>query len=242
MAPESEPETEPVFANRQAAGKRLAGALVAFRDALPIVLGIPRGGVPVAAEIARWLDAELDVVNARKLGVPSQPELAMGALTADGGIYIDDETIARHHVTAAQLVDAITRESAEAMTREQRLRGARPPPQIAGRTVIVVDDGLAMGSTMRAALRALRGQQPDRLVVAVPVGSPEICDDLKKDADEVVCFYAPDRFWAVGEFYEDFSAVDEETVRHILHDFDTARAPIPQGTPSPRGPDQRANP
>ena len=242
MAPESEPESEPVFANRQAAGKRLAGALVAFRDALPIVLGIPRGGVPVAAEIARWLDAELDVVNARKLGVPSQPELAMGALTADGGIYIDDETIARHHVTAAQLAAAITRESEEAKTREQRFRGARPPRQIAGRTVIVVDDGLAMGSTMRAALRALRGQHPDRLVVAVPVGSPEICDALKKDADEVVCFYAPERFWAVGEFYEDFSAVDEETVRHILHDFDTARAPIPQGTPSPRSPDQRANP
>jgi predicted phosphoribosyltransferase len=241
MANESEPETEAVFANRQAAGERLADALVAYRDALPIVLGIPRGGVSVAAEIARRLDAELDVVIARKLGVPSQPELAMGALTADGGIYIDDETIARHHVTAVQLADAITRESEEARTREQRFRGARPR-QIAGRTVIVIDDGLAMGSTMRAALRALRGQRPARLVAAVPVGSRDICDDLKKDADEVVCYYAPETLSAVGEFYEDFAAVNEETVQHILHDFDTVRAPIPQGTPSPPVPDKRASP
>jgi predicted phosphoribosyltransferase len=241
MAPESEPETEPVFANRLAADKCLADTLVAYRDALPIVLGIPRGGVPVAAGIARRLDAELDVVIARKLGVLSQPELVIGALTAEGGISVDHQTIARHHVAAAQLADAITRESEEATTREQRFRGARPP-QITGRTGTVDDDGLAMGSTMRATLRALRGQQPARIVAAAPVGSRDICDDLKKDADEVVCFYAPERLSAVGQFYEDFAAVDEETVRHIRHDFGTGRALVPQGMPSPPVLDERAHP
>ena len=239
MSPSSEAETAPLFPTRQTAGQFLGEALSAYRGTHPMVLGIPRGGVPVAAEVARQLDGELDVVIARKLGVPAQPELAMGALTADGGIYIDDRTIARHRVTAAELAAVITRELTEAQAREHRFRADHPPRQIAGRTVIVVDDGLAMGSTMRAALRALRGQQPARLVAAVPVGSGDTCDDLRNDADEVVCVHSPESFSAVGEFYEDFRAVDDETVRQILHDFGPRGVSVPRDVPAAQPSAQR---
>lgn len=231
MSPSSEAETAPLFPTRQIAGQFLGEVLSPYRGTRPIVLGIPRGGVPIAAEVARLLDGELDVIVACKLGVPAQPELAMGALTADGGIYIDDRTIARHRVTAAQLAEVITRELTEAQAREHRFRTDCPPRQIAGRTAIVVDDGLAMGSTMRAALRALRRQQPARLVAAVPVGSGDTCSDLRHDADDVVCVHAPESFSAVGEFYEDFRAVDDETVQQILHDFGPLEVPVPPDVP-----------
>ncbi len=223
------------FPDRQAAGKQLAAVLLAYRDVAPLVLGIPRGGVPVAAEVARRLGAELDVVTTRKLGAPAEPELAIGAVTADGGIYVDEETVARNEVTSEQLADVIARESAEARALEERFRGARPPRAIAGRTVIVVDDGLAMGSTMRATLRGLRARQPARLIAAVPVGMRDTCDELQNDADEVVCLVTPESMSTVGAFYDDFQQVADETVHQILRDFAS------DGSVQPRfSPDQAA--
>jgi putative phosphoribosyl transferase len=226
-----DPELEPSFPNRQAAGERLAAALLAYRGTVPLVLAIPRGGVPVAAEVARQLDAELDVVIARKLEVPLEPDLAMGAVTTNGGLYINEYTVARHNVTAEQLAAVISREREEATAREQRFRGARPRRQIAGRTVIVVDDGLATGATMRATLRALRAQQPALLVAAVPVGARDTCEELQHDADAVVCLYAPESFSAVSVYYDDFQAPADGTVQRILHDFNTGMTHVP---PNPR--------
>jgi putative phosphoribosyl transferase len=229
MEPLSKQESEPsrLFPNRHVAGERLAAALRAYRDDAPLVLGIPRGGVPVAAEIARVLEAELDVVITRKLEVPFEPDLAMGAITADGGVYVNERTVAAHDVTSEQLAAVITRESEEVKTRERSFRGGRPPRQMANRTVIVVDDGLATGATMRATLRALRARQPARLVAAVPVGAPDACDDLWQDADEVICLYAPESFSAVSVYYDDFQAPADETVRRMLHEFGAGAPCVP---------------
>jgi putative phosphoribosyl transferase len=198
---------------------RLAEALEAYRGQDPLVLAIPRGGVPVAAEVARRLGAELDVVITRKLGVPAEPELAMGALTADGGLYVNQETVTGHEVSAEQLAEVIARETEAAVARDRYFRGERPQPRIGNRAVIVIDDGLATGATMRATLRALRLHLPARLVAAVPVGSDDGCADLRNDADEVICLYEPDPFSSVGTHYGDFKAPDDEEVRRILHDF-----------------------
>jgi ribosomal protein L11 methyltransferase len=237
-----DPELEPSFPNRQAAGERLAAALLAYRGTAPLVLAIPRGGVPVAAAVARQLDAELDVVIARKLEVPLQPDLAMGAVTTDGGLYINEDTVARHNVTAEQLAAVISREREEAAAREQRFRGARPPRQIAGRTVIVVDDGLATGATMRATLRALRAQQPARLVAAVPVGAREACEELQQDADVVACLYVPESFSAVSVYYDDFQAPADETLQRLLHDFTTGRTDVAPDPPFSTVQTERPNP
>src|SRR3954451_24386655 len=182
--PEQETEPDPPFANREAAGARLAEALEAYRGQDPLVLAIPRGGVPVAAEVARHLGAELDVVLTRKLGVPAEPELAMGALTADGGLYVNQDTVTGHEVSAEQLADGISRETEAAVARERYFRGERPQPRISHRVIIVIDDGLATGATMRATWQALRLHHPARLVAAVPVGSDDGCADLRSDADD----------------------------------------------------------
>lgn len=237
-ANEGEPDIVPLFANRQAAGARLAEALIAFRDRHPLVLAIPRGGVPVAAEVARYLGTELDVVITRKLGVPEEPELAMGALTADGGLYVNHDTVAGHEVTEEQLAGVIARETAQARAREEYFRGERPRPQIDNRTVIVVDDGLATGATLRATLQALRLHHPARLVAAVPVGSDDGCEDLRNDADDVICLYEPDPFSSVGTHYGDFKAPDDEDVRRILHDFISGGRLEAQSPPSaPQAPE-----
>jgi putative phosphoribosyl transferase len=215
------------FANREAAGERLAESLLCYQGEDPLILGIPRGGVPVAATVARRLGAELDVVVARKLGAPAQPELAMGAVTADGGLYIDEQLRAELGVTEDQLTAAIARETAEAKARERRFRGERPAPCIANRTVIVVDDGLATGATMRAAVHAVRKQRPARLVVAVPVGSAHARDVLQHEADDVICLAAPEPFWAVGLYYDDFQPVTDETVQRILQAVPTGARPLP---------------
>jgi putative phosphoribosyl transferase len=171
--------------------------------------------------VARHLSAELDVVITRKLGVPAEPELAMGALTADGGLYVNQNTVTGHEVSDEQLAAVIAHETEQARARERYFRGERPRPAIGDRIVIVIDDGLATGATMRATLQALRLHHPARLVAAIPVGSDDGCEDLRTDADEVVCLYEPEPFSSVGTHYGDFKAPDDEVVRQILHIFST---------------------
>jgi predicted phosphoribosyltransferase len=208
-----------VFRNRHDAGERLAVALLRYRAADTLVLGIPRGGVPVAAGIASALGAELDVVIARKLGVPGNPELAMGAVTATGRLYLDQGIVARQGISQEQLADVIERESAEAKAHDVLFRGGRPEPALAGRTVIVVDDGLATGATFRATLQAVRAQGPARVIAAAPVGPREAGEILQDAADLVVCLCTQEPFEAVGYSYDEFQAVTDETVTAILRSF-----------------------
>jgi putative phosphoribosyl transferase len=233
---------ELTFANRQAAGATLATALMRFGDEDPLILGIPRGGVPVAAEVARRLGAELDVVIARKLGAPDQPELALGAVTATGGLYIDQDIVANHEVTEEHLAAIITRETEAARDREERFRGGRPQPRVAQRTVIIVDDGLATGATLRATLQVVRAQGAARLVAAVPVGPAEFHEVLQDDADEVICSFAPDSFESVSFYYDDFREVSDEDVQEILQEFTSDGGQRPATTPPPEANPQNAAP
>jgi len=177
---------------------------------------IVKTNIEAAAEIARQLDAQLDIVVARKLGAPFQPELAIGAVTANGGRYINDALIQEAGVNDELLRTVTTEEMAEAHRRQARFRGDRPAPRIEGRTVIVVDDGLATGATMRAAVRSLRKGRPARLVVAIPVGPHETCAALRTEADEVVALYEPEPFLAVGVHYQDFRPTEEQEIERLL--------------------------
>ena len=181
-----------------------------------VVLGLPRGGVPVAAEIAAHLDAPLDVFVVRKLGVPGHEELAMGAIASGGARVLNEDVVAGLDIPAS-MVEAVTRqEQAELQRRERLYRGDRGPVAARGRLVILVDDGLATGASMRAAVTALRAREPAYLVVAVPVGAPATCAAFEAIADEVVCAVTPSRFVAVGLWYEDFSQTTDEEVRQLL--------------------------
>src|SRR5579885_2028258 len=201
-----------LFRDRVDAGVQLAAALERYHGQDVLVLGIPRGGVVVAAEVARRLGAALDVIVARKLGAPISRELAIGAVTADGERYLNEDILRELGVTERYLQRVTEEEQAEARRREERFRAGRPPARVAGRTVILVDDGLATGATMRAAVRSVRRHGPARLVVAVPVGARETCEELRAEADEVVCLYQPEPFWAVGAHYQHFEPVDDATV------------------------------
>lgn len=212
------------YRDRIEAGAVLAKSLLGYRGSDTLVLGIPRGGVVVAAEIARLLEAELDVVVARKLGAPGQPELGIGAVTADGGRFLNEEMLQALHISTPYLDAITTVEMAEARHRATWLRSLRPAAPIAGRTVIVVDDGLATGATMLAAARALRQQGPARLIVAVPVGTRDACDALRSEVDEVVCPLQPEPFGAVGLYYEHFEQVEDEQVRELLEATRSATA------------------
>ena len=205
------------FRNRQEAGERLAHELEDFADRGDlIVLALPRGGVPVGYEVAARLHAPLDVFVVRKLGVPGREELAMGAV-APGGVRVLDETIIREARVSPQDIERITTlERAELERRERRYRGSRAFPNIANKTVILVDDGLATGSSMRAAVRAVRTLSPAEIVVAVPVAAAETCDAFRDIVDEVVCAETPEPFGAVGFWYEDFSQTSDEEVHDLL--------------------------
>jgi predicted phosphoribosyltransferase len=209
------------FRNRAEAGRRLAGALrhLAGRTDV-VVLGLPRGGVPVAYEVARALGAPLDVFVVRKLGVPGQPELAFGAI-ATGGVRVLSEAIGRR--LDPRIVEAVTsREQEELTRREHAYRGDRPPLAVTGKTVVLVDDGLATGASMRAAVVALRAAGPARIVVAVPTAAPETCEEFRHEVDEVICADTPGYFIAVGERYDDFRDTSDEEVRTLLADAKAA--------------------
>jgi predicted phosphoribosyltransferase len=208
---------EHAFPNRTEAGRLLAEKLINYagRDDV-IVLGLPRGGVPVAFEVAQRLSALLDVFIVRKLGVPGFEELAAGAI-ASGGVRVLNEDVTRAIPHAEEMIEAVTvRETAELERREQIYREGRPPPQLRGRIVILVDDGLATGATMRAAVKALRQRGAAKIVVAVPVGPPDTCREIEQEADETICLSTPPFFQAVGQYYEDFSQTSDEDVRELL--------------------------
>jgi predicted phosphoribosyltransferase len=205
------------FRDRRDAGRMLAAHLGRYaRRPDVLVLALPRGGVPVAAEVARALGAPLDVFIVRKLGVPRYEELAMGAV-ATGGVRVLNESVIRGLRIPDKVVDAVTAsEQDELLRRERVYRGDRPPPDLRGRTVILVDDGLATGATMQAALAALRQQRPAGIVVAVPVAATETCHALQAEADDVVCVVTPEPFYAVGAWYSDFTQTSDEEVRAML--------------------------
>ncbi|OFW01606.1 MAG: phosphoribosyl transferase [Acidobacteria bacterium RIFCSPLOWO2_02_FULL_68_18] len=207
------------FEDRRAAGRALAARLqqyAARRDVL--VLALPRGGVPVAVEVARALGAPLDLFLVRKLGTPGHQELAMGAI-ASGGVRVLNDDVVRWYGITPDRIDAVAREEErELERRETAYREGREPAPVEGRTVILIDDGLATGSTMRAAVQAVRRRKPARVVVAVPVGAPQTCDELSAEADEVVCTRTPERFTAVGQWYVDFEQTTDEDVRRLLRE------------------------
>jgi predicted phosphoribosyltransferase len=205
------------FRNRTDAGRQLAEKLAAYANRPGVlVLALPRGGVPVGFEVARALSAPLDVFLVRKLGVPGYEELAMGAVATGGVRVLNDEIVRGLGISEHEIDAAAARELQELARRQRLYRGDRPLPDIAGRTVILVDDGLATGATMRAAIQALRQQQPARIVVAVPTASPDTCEALKAEADDVVCAMTPEPFLAVGHWYEDFTQTTDDEVRELL--------------------------
>ena len=205
------------FADRRQAGQVLASKLAHYagrRDVL--VLALPRGGVPVAYEVAATLNADLDVFLVRKLGLPGHPEYAMGAIATGGVQVLNDDAIGWYHVPEDVVTAVIASEQLELQRREAAYRGGRTATPIAGTVAIVVDDGLATGASMRAAVTAIRRLTPSRIVVAVPVGAPSTCRELRELADEVVCAHAPEPFSAVGQWYRDFSQTEDDEVQALL--------------------------
>lgn len=206
-----------LFRDRTEAGRALARRLTAYADRSDvIVLALPRGGVPVAFEVAKALKAPLDIFVVRKLGVPGHEELAMGAI-ASGGVRVINDDVMNHLGLPGAVIDAVAaKEEKELARRERAYRGVRPAPDVRGRTVILVDDGLATGSTMRAAAAALRKQQPARIIVAVPVAASQTYEEFKTEVDEIVCGETPEPFMGVGRWYHDFSQTSDEEVHRLL--------------------------
>ena len=207
------------FADRLEAGKRLADALIARgydRKGDLLILALPRGGVPVAYEVARRLDAPLDVFLVRKLGVPGHEELAMGAIASGGVVVLNQAVIDYARIRRDEIERVAEQERAELERREREYRGSQPPPAIEEKTVILIDDGLATGASMRAATEAVRRLKPAALVVAVPVAAPETCKQFRGEVDDVVCAVTPEPFSAVGMWYEDFSQTTDHEVRDLL--------------------------
>lgn len=205
------------YRDRTAAGRQLAQKLQHYRGRNDVVvLALPRGGVPVAAEVARELGAPLDVFVVRKLGVPGHEELAMGAI-ASGGVRVLNDDVLQALPNSELLVDVVTEiEREELVRREQAYRGHRPAPELANRIVILIDDGLATGASMRAAVAALRQRDVAKIVVAVPVGAINTCRELEREVDEIICGAMPENFIGVGQYYEDFSQTSDDEVRQLL--------------------------
>ena len=204
------------FRDRVAAGRALAAAVKPHGDRDAVVLALPRGGVPVAAEVAAALGADLDLMIVRKLGVPGHSELAMGAIASGGIRVLNSHVIASLRIQETAIEEVARREERELERREHAYRGARPRPVIEGRCVFLVDDGIATGATMRAAIAALRRGSPAKIVVAVPVAPPDTVDRLRSEADEVICLATPEAFWAIGQFYVEFPQLSDEAVREQL--------------------------
>jgi predicted phosphoribosyltransferase len=222
------------FRNRVDAGRRLAAALGGYVGRSDVtVLALPRGGVPVAVEVARALGAPLDIFLVRKIGVPGHPELAMGAI-AEGGVRVLNQGLIRDiGIPSSAVEQVMVRERLELERRDRLYRGGRSLPALKGRTVILVDDGLATGATMEAAVHALRQMTDGSIVVAAPVGAPDTCRRLREIADEVICVATPTTFDAVGLWYEDFSQTTDEEVRSLLSDGANNAAP-PAGSAAPK--------
>ena len=206
-----------LFRDRADAGRALADGLAHFGERTDvIVLALPRGGVPVAFEVARALGTPLDVFLVRKLGLPGQPELAMGAIASGGVQLINEDVVRAYHVTDAEIDAVVADEERELERRERSYRDGRALPSLAGRTVILIDDGLATGASMRVAVLALRKKSPARIVVAVPVAAAETCEEFRDWVDDVVCAETPAPFYAVGLWYEDFAQITDDEVHDLL--------------------------
>jgi predicted phosphoribosyltransferase len=219
------------FRDRSEAGKLLAAQLAAYANQQDvIVLALPRGGVPVAFEIAQALHAPLDVIVVRKLGVPGQEELAMGAI-ATGGIRILNKDVVQFLFISDEVIDKISAQELQELERRERLyRGERPAYDVRSRTVILVDDGMATGATMHAAVAALKQLQPARIIIAVPTAAPSTCEELAAEVDEFVCLIRPDPFIAVGYWYRQFSQTSDEEVRSLLERANRVPSTIPRRT------------
>ena len=204
------------FRDRREAGRRLAEALNGYRPRRPFILAIPRGGIVVGYEVAVALDAPLDVVVPRKLRAPYNPELAVGAVAHDGSVYVDSPLVSSLRIPEEYLKEETATQLEEIRRRMTVYRGDRPQPELTGRVAIIVDDGIATGSTMIAALRAVRGMKPEAVVAAIPVAPPEGVESLRAEADDVVCLYTPTLFYAVGQFYDDFAQTTDDEVVFLL--------------------------
>jgi predicted phosphoribosyltransferase len=224
-----------MFRNREDAARQLAQRLQGRELRDPLVLAIPRGGAVTGAVLARELGADLDVVLSRKLRAPMQPELAVGAVSEDGRVYLDPQAQEVLDLPEDYLAQERRHQLGEIARRKKLFRGVRPPAPVAGRSVLVTDDGIATGSTMIAALQALKPQHPRELIVAVPVASPDRLAEVRRWCDDVVCLLSPEEFWAIGQFYDDFTQVEDDEVIRLLRAF----APATQPTgPAPQRPAQ----
>ncbi|HXG09814.1 MAG TPA: phosphoribosyltransferase family protein [Gemmataceae bacterium] len=222
-----------MFHDREDAARQLAAKLKGRALHEPLVLAIPRGGVVIGAVLARELGAELDVVLSRKLRAPGQPELAIGAIAEDGQVYLNHHAEGFLDMLEDYLAEERRHQLAEIARRRKLFRTARPQARVEGRSVIVTDDGIATGSTMIAALQAVKAQKPRELIVAVPVASPDRLAEVRRWCDDVVCLLTPELFWAVGQFYEDFRQIEDEEVVELLRKYAAAPQTKEAATPQP---------
>jgi putative phosphoribosyl transferase len=213
-----------IFKDRKEAGQRLAGALKDLKGKNVLILAIPRGGVPVAKEVASELNAELDVIITRKVGAPNNPEYAIGSVTQKGFLLTDKEFAKSLGISEKYLLEESKRQAEMIRDRLKRFRGDRPYPSMQNRIVVIVDDGIATGYTVRAAARFVKMKKPSELILAVPVAPADTIEELRKEVDRVVCLSTPEPFYAIGEFYADFDQVEDEEVKEILESASTSSA------------------
>ncbi len=207
-----------LFKDRYDAGRKLSAELTGFRENNPILLGLPRGGVPVAYEAAKNLGADLDIFLVRKIGVPGREELAMGAIASGGVRVLNDNVINILNISEDSIEEASQKEKEELQRREKIYRDNRPFPSLENKTAILIDDGLATGASMRAAIKALKRHSPKKVIVAVPTASKDTCNEIKADVDEIICAFTPAVFRGVGEWYDDFSQTTDQEVIDLLED------------------------